>query len=135
MGQFCKGQFCKPLVAAAVLAAACGTAQSQQTVNLKMQATWPASLTLYENFTYFVERVGKISAGTLKIDAMPAGRGGAPLEGLGPPHKKGIAGAHPWAGYLGGKSKAAIPCTGGPRRAPCRGPSVPRGGGAPPRRR
>ena len=49
-----------------------GAASAQQTVTLKMQATWPASLTLYENFTYFAERVGKISAGTLKIDAMPA---------------------------------------------------------------
>src|SRR5258706_13040418 len=88
MGQFCKGQFCKPLVAAAVLAAACGTAQSQHTVNLKMQATWPASLTLYENFTYFVERVGKISAGTLKLDAMPAAHGGPAVGETVPPHRK-----------------------------------------------
>src|SRR5258706_5749740 len=94
MGQFCNGQFCKPLVAAAVLAAACGTAQSQQTVNLKMQATWPASLTLYENFTYFVERVGKISAGTLKIDAMPAGQGGAAVGGGDSSAKKGSYRAH-----------------------------------------
>src|SRR5258706_12760120 len=111
MGQFCKGQFCKPLVAAAVLAAACGTAQSQQTVNLKMQATWPASLTLYENFTYFVERVGKISAGTLKIDAMPAGQVVPAVEGPDATHKKGIDGAHSWAGYWVGKNKAAILCT------------------------
>src|SRR5258708_15543375 len=103
MGKFCKGQLCKPLVGAAVLAAACGTAQSQQTVNLKMQATWPASLTLYENFTYFVERVGKISAGTLKIDAMPAGEGVAAFGGFGPPHKKGFPGPHPWSGERVGK--------------------------------
>src|SRR5260370_42164531 len=114
MGQFCKGQFCKPLVAAAVLAAACGTAQSQQTVNLKMQATWPASLTLYENFTCFVERVGKISAGTLKIDAMPAGQVVPAFEVLDATHKKVIDGAHSWSGYWVGKNKAAILCTGGP---------------------
>src|SRR5260221_14617739 len=115
MGKFCKGQFCKPLVAAAVLAAACGTAQSQQTVNLKMQATWPASLTLYENFTYFVERVGKISAGTLKIDAMPAGQGVPAFEELDATHKKGIGGPDSWSGYCGGKNKNAVPSTCGRR--------------------
>ncbi|HEX2216520.1 MAG TPA: C4-dicarboxylate ABC transporter, partial [Xanthobacteraceae bacterium] len=44
-----------------------------QTRVLKMQSTWPASLTLQENFTYFAERVDKLSGGALKIDAMPAG--------------------------------------------------------------
>src|SRR5258708_17247127 len=115
MGKFCKGQLCKPLVGAAVLAAACGTAQSQQTVNLKMQATWPASLTLYENFTYFVERVGKISAGTLKIDAMPAGQVVAAFGVVDATPKKGIGRPHSWSGYWGGQKKAPIPC---PRAAP-----------------
>ena len=32
------------------------TAVMAQTKTLKMQATWPASLTLYDNFTYFAER-------------------------------------------------------------------------------
>src|SRR5262249_32609966 len=43
--------FGKALAAAAVLAATCGAASAQQTVTLKMQATWPSSLTLYDNFT------------------------------------------------------------------------------------
>src|SRR3977135_2779509 len=107
------GQFCKPLIAAAVLAAACGTAQSQQTVNLKMQATWPASLTLYENFTYFVERLNKISNGTFKIDAMPAGQVVPAFEVLDATNKKVIDGAHSWSGYWTGKSKTAILFTGG----------------------
>ena len=42
-------------------------AQVPQTRTLKMQSSWPASLTLQENFNYFAERVGKLSAGTLKI--------------------------------------------------------------------
>src|SRR5258708_11900581 len=113
MGQFCKGQFCKPLVAAAVLAAACGTAQSQQTVNLKMQATWPASLTLYENFTYFVERVGKISAGTLKIDAMPAGEGVPAVRGLDGPHNNGVEVARLWSRHSEGETKTAALLTAG----------------------
>ena len=50
------------------------TAVMAQTKVLKMQATWPASLTLYDNFTHFAERVNKLSAGTLKIEAMPAGQ-------------------------------------------------------------
>src|SRR2546422_8947077 len=107
--------FVKPLIVAAVLAAVCGTAQSQQNVNLKMQATWPASLTLYENFTYFVDRVGKLSNGTLKIDAMPAGQVVPAFEVLDATHKKVIDGAHSWSGYWVGKNKAAILCTGGPR--------------------
>ena len=58
---------------AAALALSAPAQAQQQTVTLKMQAAWPASLTLYENFTYFVERVSKISGGSIKIDAMPAG--------------------------------------------------------------
>ena len=79
-----------------------------------MQATWPASLTLYENFTYFVERVGKLSGGTLKIDAMPAGQVVPAFEVLDATHKKVLDGAHAWSGYWVGKNKAAILCTGGP---------------------
>src|SRR3981081_844458 len=106
--------FVKPLIAAAALAAGCGSAYSQQNVNLKMQATWPASLTLYENFTFFVERVGKLSAGTLKIDAMPAGQVVPGFAVLDATHKKVIDGAHSWSGYWVGKNKAAILMTGGP---------------------
>src|SRR5260370_39807296 len=86
---------------AVVLAAAAAFsagAYAQQTVTLKMQATWPASLTLYENFTYFAERVSKISGGSLKIEAMPAGRVVPAVEGLDATHKERIGGAHAWAG-------------------------------------
>src|SRR2546425_8203819 len=106
--------FVKPLIAAAALAALCGTVQSQQTVTLKMQASWPASLTLYENFLYFAERVGKLSNGTLKVDAMPAGQVVPAFEVLDATHKKVIDGAHSWSGYWVGKSKTAILMTGGP---------------------
>src|SRR2546430_13710398 len=108
-------QLVKPLIAAAALAAACGTAHSQQNVILKMQATWPASLTLYENFTYFAERVSKLSNGSLKIDAMPAGQVVPAFEVLDATHKKVIDGAHSWSGYWVGKSKTAILFTGGAR--------------------
>src|SRR5713226_5189188 len=87
---------------------------AQQTVTLKMQATWPASLTLYENFTYFADRVSKISGGSIKIDAMPAGQVVPAFEVLDATHKKVLDGAHAWSGYWVGKNKAAILCTGGP---------------------
>src|SRR5687767_5229632 len=106
--------FVKSLIALAAAAAVSGAAQAQQTVNLKMQATWPASLTLYENFTYFVDRVSKVSGGTLKIDAMPAGQVVPAFEVLDATHKKVLDGAHAWSGYWVGKNKAAILCTGGP---------------------
>src|SRR5688572_6483943 len=89
-------------------------ASAQATRSLKMQATWPASLTLYENFTYFAERVDKLSAGSLKIEAMPAGQVVPAFEVLDATHKKVLDGAHAWSGYWVGKNKAAILCTGGP---------------------
>src|SRR5436190_19924319 len=106
--------FGKALAAAAVLAASCGGACAQQTVTLKMQATWPASLTLYENFTFFADRVGKLSNGTLKIDAMPAGQVVPAFEVLDATHKKVIDGAHSWSGFWVGKNKTALLMAGGP---------------------
>ena len=86
----------------------------QQTVNLKMQATWPASLTLYDNFTFFADRVTKLSGGSLKIETMPAGQVVPAFEVLDATHKKVLDGAHAWAGYWVGKNKTAILFTGGP---------------------
>src|SRR3954468_17119691 len=106
-------QFVRSALALAC-AAAFATGAQAQVVNLKMQATWPASLTLYENFTYFVERVGKLSNGSLKIDAMPAGQVVPAFEVLDATHKKVLDGAHAWSGYWVGKSKTAILFTGGP---------------------
>jgi TRAP-type mannitol/chloroaromatic compound transport system substrate-binding protein len=103
----------RPVLAAACAAVFAASAQAQQT-NLKMQATWPASLTLYENFTYFVDRISKVSGGQLKIDAMPAGQVVPAFEVLDATHKKVLDGAHAWSGYWVGKNKTAILFTGGP---------------------
>jgi TRAP-type mannitol/chloroaromatic compound transport system substrate-binding protein len=93
--------------------ATAGGAEAQQKI-LKMQATWPASLTLYENFQMWVERVDKLSGGTLKIEAMPAGAIVPAFEVLDATHKKVIDGAHAWGGYWTGKDKTSILFTGGP---------------------
>ena len=98
-------------IAASLFVAAGAHAQS---VNLKMQATWPASLTLYEQFQFFVERVGKLSNGTLKIEAMPVGQVVPAFEVLDATHKKVIDGSHAWAAYWTGKNKTAVLFTGGP---------------------
>jgi hypothetical protein len=95
-------------------AAVLSTDAQAQSRTLKMQSSWPASLTLQENFTYFAERVNKLSGGTLKIDAMPAGQVVPAFEVLDATHKKVIDGAHSWAGYWTGKNKASILFTGGP---------------------
>ncbi len=85
-----------------------------QTKTLKMQASWPASLTLYENFTDFGKRLETVTGGRIKIEPMPAGQVVPAFEVLDATHKKVIDGAHTWAGYWVGKNKAAILFTGGP---------------------
>lgn len=103
------------LAAAAALGLALGAGEvSAQTKVLKMQASWPASLTLYENFTQFAKKLELLSGGRLKIEAMPAGQVVPAFEVLDATHKKVIDGHHSWAGYWVGKNKAAILFAGGP---------------------
>ncbi len=106
-------QFGRGLVGLACAAALAAGAQAQ-TTTLKMQASWPAALTLYENFTHFADRVAKMSGGTLRIETMPGGQVVPPFEVLDATHKKVIDGAHTWAGYWTGKNRVSILFTGGP---------------------
>jgi TRAP-type mannitol/chloroaromatic compound transport system substrate-binding protein len=48
-------------------------ARAQAPVVLKIQASWPASLTIFDHLKMVAERVDKLSAGTLKIEPLPAG--------------------------------------------------------------
>jgi len=89
-------------------------ATAQAPTTLKMQASWPAALTLYDNFKMFAERVEKLTAGRLKIETLPAGAIIPAFEVLDATNKKVIDGAHTWAGYWQGKHKAGILFTGGP---------------------
>ena len=75
--------------------------------NLKMQSTWPASLTLQDNFRYWAERVDKLTRGELKIEAMAAGQIVPAFEILDATHKKVIDGGHGVAYYWVGKNKTA----------------------------
>ena len=97
------------LSALAVSAALAFSAQAQQPAakSLKMQSTWPASLTLQDNFRYFAERVDKLTSGSVKIEAAAAGQIVPAFEILDATHKKVIDGGHGVAYYWVGKNKAA----------------------------
>ena len=85
---------------------------------LKMQSTWPASLTLQDNFRFFADRVDKLTSGQVKIEAMAAGQIVPPFEILDATHKKVIDGGHGIAYYWVGKNKAATLSWPRPRASP-----------------
>jgi TRAP-type mannitol/chloroaromatic compound transport system substrate-binding protein len=95
------------LGATALIAGLPGVAGAQQARTLKMQSTWPASLTLQDNFRFFGERVDKLTSGALKIETLAAGQVVPPFEVLDATHKKVIDGAHAVSYYWVGKNKAA----------------------------
>ncbi len=100
----------KALSLTALAAAALAfNAQAQQPAakNFKFQSTWPASLTLQDNFRFFAERVDKLTSGQVKIEAMAAGQIVPAFEILDATHKKVIDGGHGVAYYWVGKNKAA----------------------------
>src|SRR2546426_7122103 len=82
--------------------------------NFKFQSTWPASLTLQDNFKMFAERVDKLTGGQVKIEALPAGSIVPPFEILDATHKRVIDGGHGVAYYWVGKNKAATLFSGTP---------------------
>ena len=94
----------------AALAAIVGTdalAQAPASRTLKMQSSWPASNTLQEHFKIFAERMEKLTQGSLKIDAMPAGQIVPAFEVLDATHKKVLDGWHSISYYWVGKNPAA----------------------------
>ncbi len=99
--------FALTALAAALGFAASAGAQAPAVKNLKMQSTWPASLTLQDNFRFFGERVDKLTGGSLKIETLAAGQIVPPFEVLDATNKKVIDGAHAIAYYWVGKNKAA----------------------------
>jgi TRAP-type mannitol/chloroaromatic compound transport system substrate-binding protein len=82
-------------------------AQQPAAKQLKFQSTWPASLTLQDNFRYFAERMDKLTSGGVKIEAMAAGQVVPAFEILDATHKKVLDGGHGVSYYWVGKNKAA----------------------------
>ena len=64
-----------------------GTALAQ-TETAKMQSTWPASLTLQDNFKMFADRVDKLTGGSLKIEVLAAGQIVPPSRFWTPPARR-----------------------------------------------
>jgi TRAP-type mannitol/chloroaromatic compound transport system substrate-binding protein len=97
------------LAAAVLVAGLAGPAAAQAPAarQLKMQSTWPASLTLQDNFKFFAERVDKLTSGQLKIETMAAGQVVPAFEILDATSKKVIDGGHGVSYYWVGKNKAA----------------------------
>jgi TRAP-type mannitol/chloroaromatic compound transport system substrate-binding protein len=89
-------------------------ARAQAPVVLRIQASWPASLTIFDHLKFMAERVDKLSNGTLKIEPLPAGAIVPAFEVLDATSKKVIDGAHTVSYYWVGKNKTAVLFTGGP---------------------
>ena len=89
-------------------------AGAQQVKTLKMQSTWPASLTLQDHFRFLAERIDKLTAGQIKIEALAAGQVVPAFEILDATHKKVLDGGHGVSYYWVGKNKAATLFSGTP---------------------
>jgi TRAP-type mannitol/chloroaromatic compound transport system substrate-binding protein len=106
------------LAVSAIAVAFAGQAIAQQPPAaprvLKMQSSWPASLTIQDHFKYIASQVDKLTGGQLKIETMAAGQIVPPFEVLDATHKKVIDGMHSIAYYWVGKNKAAALFSGPP---------------------
>ena len=102
--------------AAAVLALAVNVASAQQPAvkTLKMQATWPTSVTAWDNFQFLADRIGKLTSGSLKIETLAAGQVVPAFETLDAVNRKVLDGGHSIAYFWSGKNKTAVLFTGGP---------------------
>ena len=61
-------------IAIGVLAAFAAFGAQAQTKNIKVQSSWPASLTIQDHLRIIADRVDKVTGGQVKIEAMPAGQ-------------------------------------------------------------
>src|SRR5258706_7044436 len=107
-GHLTREEIMKPLAIAAAIAAISFGAQAQAPAPkaVKMQSTWPASITLQDHFRIFAERVDKLTQGGIKIEAMAAGQIVPAFEVLDATNKKVLDGWHAISYYWVGKSPA-----------------------------
>src|SRR5436190_21418457 len=104
----------KLLVLAAAALSFAANAQAPAPKALKMQSTWPASNTLQEHFKIFAERLEKLTQGSIKIEAMPAGQIVPAFEELDATNKKVLDCWHAITDYWDGKNPAAAQYPGTP---------------------
>ena len=101
-------------VAAAIAAAFTVNMAQAQTKSIKIQSSWPASLTIQDHLRILAERVDKLTQGSLKIEAMAAGQIVPAFEVLDATNKKVIDGWHSISYYWVGKSPTAALFAGPP---------------------
>jgi TRAP-type mannitol/chloroaromatic compound transport system substrate-binding protein len=82
--------------------------------SLKMQSSWPASITLQDHFKLFAERVEKLTDGSVKIETMAAGQVVPAFEVLDATDRKVLDGWHSISYYWVGKSPTAALFAGPP---------------------
>ena len=100
--------------AAALAFSVTASAQAPAAKSLKVQSSWPASLTIQDHFRAIAERVDKLTAGTLKIEVLAAGQIVPAFEVLDATNKKVIDGWHSISYYWVGKSTTAALFSGPP---------------------
>src|SRR5215510_7968815 len=107
----------QPTIAAVVaiaFAAGFSLSANAQTKTLKVQSTWPASITLQDHLRILSDRIDKLTSGSIKIEPMAAGQIVPPFEVLDAAHKKVLDGYHAIAYYWVGKSPTAALFAGPP---------------------
>ena len=101
-------------IIAAATALAFGTGAQAQTKSLKVQSSWPASLTIQDHLRILSSSVDKLTAGSLKIEVLAAGQIVPAFEVLDATNKKVIDGFHSISYYWVGKSPTAALFAGPP---------------------
>jgi TRAP-type mannitol/chloroaromatic compound transport system substrate-binding protein len=71
---------------------------------LKIQSSWPASLTIQDHFRIIASNIEKVTGGAIKVDAMAAGQIVPAFEVLDATNKKVLDGYHSISYYWVGKS-------------------------------
>jgi TRAP-type mannitol/chloroaromatic compound transport system substrate-binding protein len=79
-----------------------------QVFRLKMQTSWPATLTIHEQAVWLAQQLETLSGGRLKIEVLPAGAIVGAFDVADAVHRGVIDMAHTWPGYLAGKHPAAV---------------------------
>ena len=85
-----------------------------QTKSIKVQSSWPASLTIQDHLRILSEQTAKVTNGQVKIEVLAAGQIVPPFEVLDAAHKKVIDGWHSISYYWVGKSPTAALFAGPP---------------------
>jgi TRAP-type mannitol/chloroaromatic compound transport system substrate-binding protein len=91
-----------------------GAPAQAQTKSIKVQSSWPASLTIQDHLRIMSERIEKSSGGSMKLEALAAGQIVPAFEVLDAANKKVIDGWHSISYYWVGKSPTAALFAGPP---------------------